>query len=134
MKKKTRIPSSLMAPCGMNCGICMAYLRPKNKCAGCLSKTGKIAGHCAVCSIRNCGAKPKVSSFCFDCAKYPCARLKHLDKRYRTRYGMSMLDNLNAIQARGITAFMKKENTRWACGKCGKPVCVHNKTCYFCKD
>ena len=23
------------APCGMNCGICMAYLRKKNKCNGC---------------------------------------------------------------------------------------------------
>lgn len=26
---------SLIAPCGMNCSICMAYLREKNKCPGC---------------------------------------------------------------------------------------------------
>jgi hypothetical protein len=25
----------LVAPCGMNCGICRAYLREKNKCPGC---------------------------------------------------------------------------------------------------
>ena len=25
----------LIAPCGMNCNICMAYLREKNKCPGC---------------------------------------------------------------------------------------------------
>ncbi len=26
---------SLIAPCGMNCGICLAYLRTKNVCPGC---------------------------------------------------------------------------------------------------
>ena len=25
----------LIAPCGMNCCVCMAYLREKNKCPGC---------------------------------------------------------------------------------------------------
>ena len=27
--------SELIAPCGMNCGICYGYLREKNKCPGC---------------------------------------------------------------------------------------------------
>jgi len=32
MNTKSYINSSLIAPCGMNCGICMAFLREKKKC------------------------------------------------------------------------------------------------------
>jgi len=35
MNMKSYINSSLIAPCGMNCGICLAYLREKKKCPGC---------------------------------------------------------------------------------------------------
>ncbi len=45
---------------------------------------------------------------------------------------MSMLENLERIKARGLAGFMKTENTRWACPKCGNPLCVHNKLCYVC--
>lgn len=32
----------LIAPCGMNCGTCIAYLRDKNKCPGCrITSSGK---------------------------------------------------------------------------------------------
>lgn len=30
-----RINRNLIAPCGMNCGVCIAYLREKNRCQGC---------------------------------------------------------------------------------------------------
>ncbi len=29
----------LIAPCGMNCGTCLGYLREKNKCVGCRLKS-----------------------------------------------------------------------------------------------
>lgn len=117
-----------MAPCGMNCGICMAYLRDKNKCPGCrnLTKTSKIS--CLNCKIRNC----KVN-FCFECQSYPCEKLKYLDKRYRNKYGMSMIENLNKIKEIGLEEFMKIENTRWICPKCGNQICIHNKKCYYCE-
>jgi putative endonuclease len=63
---------------------------------------------------------------------YPCDKLKHLDKRYRTRYGMSMIDNLYKIKRIGLEDFMKIENSRWVCPNCGNQICVHNKKCYFC--
>jgi hypothetical protein len=129
----TDISLDLIAPCGMNCGICGAYLRDKNKCDGCNSQTLQKANHCLSCSIKFCKEKTEESSFCYCCNKFPCAKLKHLDKRYREKYGMSEIDNLNKIKAIGLVEFMKIENTRWVCPDCGKQICVHNKKCYFCK-
>ncbi len=104
---------ALIAPCGMNCGLCLAYLREKNRCPGCRAEdAGRLHPHCARCRIRNC--PDRTGEYCYDCAGYPCARLKQLDKRY-TKYRMSMLDNLHAIQERGIGEFIEQENSRWTC-------------------
>lgn len=35
MRAQVSFDKSLIAPCGMNCGTCIAYLRDKNKCPGC---------------------------------------------------------------------------------------------------
>ena len=130
----TNIPFILIAPCGMNCGICMAYLRKRNKCVGCNIESPQRAKHCSICKIKNCTERPEGSQFCFDCTKYPCTRLKHLDKRYRTKYAMSMIENLNRIRDLGLDRFMEVENTRWVCPECGNPICVHNKRCYHCES
>jgi hypothetical protein len=89
--------TQLIAACGMNCGVCMAYLREKTKCP-----------------------------------EYPCKRLGRLDKRYKTKYGMSMIDNLEFIKGKGLTAFVEKENERWRCPKCGGIICVHRGYCVEC--
>jgi ribosomal protein S27AE len=71
--------------------------------------------------------------FCSDrCGRYPCKRLRDLDKRYRTRYGMSMIDNLEFIKSSGIRVFLKKEKERWTCKKCGGTICVHREFCLDC--
>ena len=45
-------------------------------------------------------------TFCGECAAFPCRRLRQLDLRYRTKYGMSMLANLEAIRTFGIRKFV----------------------------
>jgi len=132
MNPITTIPSSMLAPCGMNCGVCMAFLRTKNRCVGCNSNLPDKPPHCHVCSIKTCDNKPGIASFCFECEKFPCRRLKNLDKRYRGKYRMSMIDNLINIKALGLEKFMETENARWVCQACGNPVCVHNGKCYSC--
>jgi hypothetical protein len=87
----------LIAPCGMNCGTCIAYLRDKKPCPGCWGTDGKPK-HCTTCIIKNCEYLASTDSrFCFECEKYPCTRLKSLDKRYRTNYQVSLIENLNRI-------------------------------------
>lgn len=87
----------------MDCGLCLGYHRIKNKCAGCNSTSVSKARHCINCSIKNCEQLKKTKTkYCFNCEKYPCTRLKNLDKRYRTKYGMSMIENLNSIKQFGV--------------------------------
>ncbi|MFC2023966.1 DUF3795 domain-containing protein [Chloroflexota bacterium] len=125
----------LIAPCGMNCGLCMAYLREKNKCPGCHGDDTSKSVSCLKCIIKNCEViRTNNSGFCFECAEYPCKRLRQLDKRYRTKYIMSMIDNLNSIQEIGLTAFVEKEKERWRCSKCGGVICVHRGHCYSCGE
>jgi len=47
--------------------------------------------------------------FCFECKKFPCDRLKHLDKRYRTKYHMRMIENLEILKKLGLKQFIQNE-------------------------
>lgn len=129
MKTEVSIKSNMIAPCGMNCALCMGYQRKKNHCEGCNSLT-----HTRVkCVIKYCEhLKESEKKFCSGCGKYPCRRLKDLDKRYRTKYGMSMIENLNMIKEKGIRYFVNNEKSRWKCPSCGNIICVHRPACTIC--
>ena len=125
--------SLLIAPCGMNCGICFAFLRDKNKCPGCRGSNDKKPVTRVKCGIKTCKVFSNGKSrFCFQCADFPCDTLKHLDKRYRTKYDMSMIDNLASIKKFGIRHFLKDEKVKWICAGCGGTVCVHKGYCADC--
>jgi hypothetical protein len=127
----------LIAPCGMNCGICKRYLAysrgvPKSK--------GKVI-HCQGClpSNRNCYIKRGCRKilggeirFCFECDELICENLNHLDKRYRERYGMSMVENLKEINCKGVEKFLDSQENRYRCSNCGDVFSVHDGKCYKC--
>lgn len=121
-----------IAPCGMNCLLCLAYQREKNHCPGCNAPGGNQTKGRAACRIKLCPERLSGKRFCFACAKFPCPRLKHLDKRYRTKYGMSMIENLQGIEKSGIKAFLQNEKEKWACPKCVSLLCVHRPVCQNC--
>ena len=135
--KPHQMNETLIAPCGMNCGLCASYLAMKND----LKKKGFGKTYCAGClpSGKNCHYKRHchplgkgIVRFCYDCKDFPCRRLKTLDKRYRTFYHMSMIENLEFIKNHGIEAFLKKEAAKWRCPACGEVICCHNGLCYNC--
>jgi hypothetical protein len=127
------IISSLIAPCGMNCRLCRAYIREKNACPGCRVDDRLKPKTRALCRIKQCEMlKSADLRYCFECREYPCDRLNQLDKRYRTNYGMSMIDNLNNIKQFGIRNFVKQERDRWTCPKCREIICVHEGSCIIC--
>ena len=136
MNTKFTITSRLIAPCGMNCGICIGYLRDKNKCLGCREMSEGKPNSCRKCTIMHCKIlKENKMLFCSDkCKKFPCPRLKNGDKRYRTKYGMSVLENLEQIKKLGIKKFVKTEQKRWRCPKCGELLCVHRTSCLKCDE
>lgn len=123
--------SLLIAPCGMNCALCLAYQREKNHCEGCRSKEKSGVKKCV---IKNCAnLSNNNTGFCYECDKFPCRRLKQLDKRYRDKYGMSMIENLESIKKDGLKEFLDKEKTKWSCSKCHELLCVHREECLNCQ-
>lgn len=125
--------AKLIAPCGLNCGICMAYLRDKNKCPGCRAEDKNKPKIRSDCKIKKCNElKRDNSKHCFSCAIFPCVRIKRLDKRYRTKYYMSPVENLENIKKSGIRKFVGNEKAKWACPECGGIICVHKGCCINC--
>ncbi len=124
---------SIIAPCGMNCGVCMAYLRERNKCPGCRGDDTNKTVTRLRCKIKTCEVfEDENIEFCFECGDFPCDNLKHLDKRYRTKYHMSMIENLENIKNSGLEKFLEDEKVRWTCSECGGTICVHKGYCYDC--
>jgi hypothetical protein len=121
----TRISKNLIAPCGMNCAICKAYLRQRNPCNGCRDAAQNMPPTRVTCRMRIC--EKRTGSFC-DCAEFPCDRLQHLDRRYQSRYGMSEIANLESIRKNGIRQFLESECKRWISDK--GTLCVHDRNYY----
>ncbi len=127
MAVKNPFRTTLIAPCGMNCAICSAYLREKNHCGGCYAPYRLCNINCTISACENVKDRYR-----HDCGGFPCRRLKQLDKRYRTKYHMSMLDNLAAIKKDGIRAFVKTERERWTCKACEGTIDIHHFRCSSC--
>jgi hypothetical protein len=131
--KTNTIHTTLIAPCGMNCHLCHAYIRDKKTCPGCRDDDSLKSKTCVSCRIKNCEKIVQDEAvYCFSCDSFPCDRLKHLDKRYRTKYGMSMIGNLENIRKFGIRNFIRNEKEKWTCPKCGELISVHKPQCLSC--
>ena len=123
----------IVAPCGINCSLCRAYVRDRNPCPGCRGGIENKAPTCFNCSIKNCKELATGGyQFCTSCASYPCAKLLHLDLRYRTRYRVSVIANLERIQAVGTDLFVAEEVEKWTCPECGERLCMHKPQCLNC--
>jgi hypothetical protein len=122
-----------IAPCGLNCGSCWAFQRPKNKCNGCRVPDPDMPVSRSRCIIRTCEKLQQTNSdLCYECPVFPCRRLKDLDKRYRTKYRTSLIQNLLTIKETGMADFLEKEAVRWTCPDCGSLLSVHRDKCLVC--
>lgn len=128
----------LIAPCGMNCAICSGYLALKHDlkskgirmpyCEGCRPRDKKCAFLKKKCELLlNSEVK-----FCFECKNFPCEKLRDIDKRYQLFFKMSLIDNLDYIKKNGISNFLKIQEKKWQCEKCGGVICCHNGLCFNC--
>jgi len=134
---QSKFTPELIAPCGMNCGICKQYLAYTH---GVPKQRAKVS-YCAGCFPRgkNCYIKrgcPKLTKhqiqYCGECNTMPCQHLQRLDRRYRERYGMSMVENLKTLKSLGIDEFLKIQEKKYSCPSCADVVCVHDGKCYSC--
>jgi ribosomal protein L32 len=124
--------SLIVSPCGLVCNLCLGFQRSNNTCVGC-NESGYKPNHCVNCSIIHCPEKlgdPKL--LCNVCEQYPCRRLKDIDKRYRTKYGESLVENFIWIERMGMTAFKEELIKYWTCSGCGELLCAHRDVCLHC--
>lgn len=126
----------LIAPCGMNCRICIGYFgytvngkKRKMKCIGCKPRDKGCAFLKKYCKkLTN-----NEVNYCFECSDFPCSHLEKLDNMYQKRYQMSMIENLKEIRDNGMNTFLKKQEETYRCPTCGGVICVHNGICYSCE-
>jgi hypothetical protein len=139
MKKTKPGPEDLIAPCGMNCAICSRYLTYVNnlgrsKCTGCRPGNKKCSYLFEKCSGMNADLEGnETARFCFDCDQYPCKEIDRMDDRYRSKYHMSVKDNLLSINKIGIVRFTEEQNEKYSCPRCAGFVSIHNGKCFECE-
>jgi hypothetical protein len=133
-----KLRGELIAPCGMNCGLCTEYLALSRG----LEKS-RMLWHCKGCRPRNkqCAfIKKKCEKlgrsqveFCIECEEFPCELIIELDKSYQKKYNYSFIDNLEYIKEHGMEAFLRSQEEKYKCQNCGDVKCIHNGKYYSCQ-
>ena len=131
MKTAAKIPADMLAPCGITCAVCYVHLRKKKSCLGCRGQDTSKPEHCRKCKIKDCVTAQGID-FCFECPTFPCAIIKRLDKSYRQRYQVSLIDNALRVKIVGIERHLLEEKERWMCTQCGGVICLHDQVCSEC--
>ena len=127
----------LIAPCGMNCRICIGFFgytmsgkKRKMQCIGC-NPSGKSCAHLKKYCEK---LKKKEIEYCYECIDFPCERLQKLDMKYRERFDMSTVANLEYIRDKGMKKFLQEQEESYKCHNCQGVICVHNCKCYSCDN
>ena len=132
------VDNNLAAPCGIYCGACRQYLVLKKEM---LEERGFKIG-CKGCRIRNKNCAfirrncPKLRKneidYCYQCDNIPCQNLKKIDKLYRERYSLSLIENLKRIEEIGDETWLQEQEELYTCPDCGGEICIHDEECYDC--
>ena len=135
---KIPMRADLVAPCGINCAVCAAFLSYTHggwqkgiripQCPGCLPRPKSCAYFKKWCARLGTGRL----RFCHECQDFPCSHLKAMDGRYRARYRTSPVENLEHIRDRGMRSFLASQRRKWRCPRCGGLISVHNGLCFSC--
>lgn len=123
------IDASLIAPCGVNCLACSAYVRESAPCPGCRAETHHRKS-CQNCVKKRCAFSQGLG-WCFECGRFPCARIRDLSGRYARNYGVDLIEN--GYQAReDMAEFLRRERERFTCPACGGVIDQHHRRCSGC--
>ena len=103
----------------------------KKPCPGCRApKEAHKRKSCQNCVKKNCAFDQNLT-WCFECRRFPCAKIKSLNKRYTENYQVDLVQN--GLDARAdMDAFLQKQRQRFACPHCGGVVDQHHKRCNEC--
>lgn len=116
--------TALVAPCGIDCGVCELYLARYNTelmdhliasgfsedvlpCDGCRVNRGKCPILPFNCATYEC-ADEKGVAYCSECSEFPCHKLMPcIDKAEKLQHNMKTY-NLALIKKNGVKAFIQQ--------------------------
>ena len=115
---------SLVAPCGIPCGLCELYLAkddpklreyflargvPANRipCPGCRASGGDCPVHPGPCATWEC-VQAKGHTFCHECEGFPCGKLHPAADRAEVLPHNLKVYNLCTIERRGLDRFLEE--------------------------
>ncbi|UCF32988.1 MAG: DUF3795 domain-containing protein [Phycisphaerales bacterium] len=118
--------AQLLAPCGLDCGVCELYLSRDDKqlmsaliskgiseevlpCEGCRAIEGKCPVLGGTCATYKC-ANTKGVVFCSECSGFPCMKLAPAADRADVLPHNIKLYNLCVVQKHGVEALIKKSS------------------------
>lgn len=131
MKMPLQPDISLFAPCGMNCTVCYKHLA-KKPCEGCLNGDLNKSNRCTNCKIKIC-AQEKEAIYCYNCPDFPCLLIENMDRSYRKRYGVSLIEYGKLAKENGLESFLSQHNQEWTCPDCGGAYSLHDGICSECQ-
>lgn len=116
--------TKLVAPCGLDCGICEVYLCRDNRqladylvstgipkevlpCDGCKAIEGKCPVIRGTCATYECAREKKVA-YCSECSDFPCGFLSPASDRATVLPHNCKVFNLCTIKRDGVEEFTKK--------------------------
>ena len=131
MKMPEQLDANWIAPCGVNCLACSAYLNKAKPCPGCRAAAElHKRKSCQNCVKKKCAFEQGLN-WCFECPKFPCARIKSLSKRYREDYEVDLIQN-GRDAAKNMASFLESQKKRFTCPVCGGIIDQHHKKCSEC--
>lgn len=99
---------NLVAPCGLYCGECTAFVG--GECGGCRSNEGLSKEYRKHCRIYGClGSKDL--RICLECEGFPCEYfdLFKAEKLEHSSWYLDVWSNMKQVREIGLTVFLKKK-------------------------
>lgn len=133
----TMFDEKMIGYCGLDCAICKRAHEPVDPCLGCKGPEENKYEYCRTqCEIMRCEhIKNHEYDFCIECPDFPCEGVMEKEARYAKKYVFreSPIQNLKAIQEKGMPAFLEEWKEQWTCPKCGDIISVHTGICKGCQ-
>lgn len=149
---------SLMAPCGLYCGVCGVYLATRDDnekfrerlgalygtppeetlCRGCMQPDPPemLYAYCRACRIRECVLARGFRS-CYPCPEWPCALIRDFPLATGRRVMLRTIPLWREQAARrgperGSVEWARVECERYHCSSCGEPLFRGAQRCRAC--
>jgi len=107
--------AEMIAPCGLDCNICLQALNEHNPCPGCNGSDENKPEFCVrYCGIILCQKRRENKyQYCDECPDYPCEDVMEKENRYTTQYPHreSPLENLRMIRERVWMLFWQRKKS-----------------------